>query len=98
MTAQPTDEISWKDHMKDMAEFEPYLEFLEDQTEFEMVVKWLMECPHLDYLSKEFQQALFKEVRAQVEWFKENAVIKEKKHKETVVERSYKYMEYKDEY
>lgn len=97
MSNHPTDEISWKDHMKDMAGFEPYLEFLEDQTEFETVVKWLMECPHPDYLSEEFQQAFFKEVRAQVEWFKGNTEIKETE--ETVVTKVKKerYLSYDNE-
>lgn len=93
-----TKEISYKEHMEDMAAFAPYMEFLEDQTEMETVVKWLFECPHSDYLSEEFQQAFYREIRAQVEWFKENAVIKQTEAKE-VVKRvdGYKYMEYINE-
>ena len=90
-------EISYPDHMKDMAEFEPYMEFLEDQTEMETVVKWLFECPHPDYLSEEFQQALFKEIRAQVKWFKENTTIKETKEEKVTTVKAYKYLEYDNE-
>lgn len=97
MSTNPTDEIAWKEHMKDMAEFEPYMEFLEDQTEMETAVKWLMECPHPDYLSEEFQQALFREVRAQVEWFKENTEIKETEEKVVTKMKKQRYLSYDNE-
>lgn len=92
-----TKEISYQDHMKDMAEFEPYLEFLEDQTEFETVVKWLFECPNPDYLSEKFQQALFREIRGQVQWFKENTTIEETKEEVVTKVRSEKYLKYDNE-
>ncbi len=89
--------ISYQDHLKDKEDFEPYMEFLEDQTAMETAVKYLMEFPNTEYLGEEFEQAYYKAVREQVEWFKENAVIKEEKRQEKVIERAYKYMEYKDE-
>lgn len=88
--------ISYEDHLKDMREFETYREFLEDQTEMETAVEHLLEFPNIEYLGEEFEQAHRKAVRKQLEWFKENAEIKETE--ETVVTRVKKqrYMEYKD--
>lgn len=94
---RPDTNISYEDHRKDMAEFEPFMEFLEDQTEMETAVKYLMEFPNTEYLGEEFEQAYYQAVRSQLKWFKENAIIKTEKKKETIVERTYRYMEYKDE-
>lgn len=92
-----TKEISYQDHLKDKAEFAPYMEFLEDQTEMETAVRYLMEFPNTEYLGEEFEQAYYKAVREQLEWFKENAIIKETKEEVVREFRARKYMEYKDE-
>ncbi len=59
--------ISHQDHLKDKAEFELYMEFLEDQTEMETAVRYLMEFPNTEYLGEEFEQAYYKAVREQLE-------------------------------
>lgn len=89
--------ISYQDHLNDMEEFEPYLEFLEDQSEMETAVRYLMEFPNVEYLGEEFQQAYYKAVRDQLAWFKGNAIIKEIPAGEIVVKtRARKCMEYKE--
>lgn len=90
-------EISYDQYMTYMEQFEPYMEFMEDQTEFETVVKWLFECPHPDYLSEEFQQALFREIREQVKWFKGNTEIKETEEKVVTKVKKQRYLAYDNE-
>ncbi len=93
-----TDKITYPQHLKNMEEFEPYMEFLEDQTEMETAVKYLMEFPSVEYLGEEFDQHYRRAVQDQLEWFKENAIIKQTEAKEIVKKvEGYKYMEYKDE-
>jgi len=89
--------ISYQEHLKTMAEFAPYKEHLEGQSEMEEAVQYLLEFPSVEYLGEEFKQAFYKAVRDQLEWFKENAVIKETKEEVRTTIKSYKYMEYIDE-
>lgn len=89
--------ISYQDHLRNMEEFRPYREHLEGQSEMEEAVEYLLNFPSVEYLGEEFEQAYYKAVRDQLEWFKENAVIKETKEEVRTTIKSYKYMEYRDE-
>lgn len=90
-----TKEITYQDHIKTMEALAPYIELLEEADEVETQVKWLADCPHIDYVSEEFQQAYFKEMQGQLAWFKENVEIKEQpERKVTQTIKGGKYLEY----
>jgi RNA-splicing ligase RtcB len=73
----------------------PYIEILEEADELETQLKWLAACPHINYVSEEFQQAYFKEMQEQLNWFKENVeIVEEPERKVTQTIIGHKYLKY----
>jgi len=89
--------ISYQDYLNDRKEFEPYMEFLEDQTEMETAVRYLMEFPSTEYLGEEFEQAYYQAVREQLKWFRENTTIQETKEEVVTKIKSQRYLQYDNE-
>ena len=86
--------ITYDQHLKNMEKLAPYIDLMQDADEFEHAAKALYDFHEANYLSEEFQQAYYKEVKDTLEWLKENVKIKEKKEEKVIKVKSYKYLEY----
>ena len=87
-------DITRDEHFKDMNELEPYIDLMQDADEFEQSAKALYEFQEASYLSEEFQQAYYKEIKATLEWLKENVKIKSEKKKTVTTVKEHKYLDY----
>ena len=86
--------ISRDEHFKHMEALEPYIDLMQDSDEFEQSARALYEFHAQNYLSDEFQQAYYREIKATLDWPKENVKIKQKKEKKVTTVKAYKYLDY----
>jgi hypothetical protein len=86
--------ISRDEHFKHMEALEPYIDLMEDADEFEQSAKALYNFHEHNYLSDGFRQAYYREVKATLEWLKENVKIKERKKKVVETVQARKYLDY----
>lgn len=91
---KPDTSISRDEHFKHLNELEPYIELMTDSDEFEQAAKALFEFDEANHLSDEFQQAYRREIKATLEWVKENVKIKTEKKKVVATVKERKYLEY----
>ena len=89
--------ITYEQHLKNMEVMAPYVDLMTDADEFEQAAKALYDFHEANYLSEEFQQAYYKEIKTTLKWLKENVKIKEEKEKVITKVKSYKFLEYNDE-
>src|SRR5882672_2556255 len=94
MTGSPYTNISRDEHFKHMQELMPYIDLMTDADEFEQSTKALCEFREVNYLSEEFKQAYCQEIKAILEWLKDNVRIKKGKRKVITTVSKHKYLEY----
>lgn len=90
----PITNISMDEHFKHMNALDPYIDLMQDADEFEQSAKALYEFHAQNYLSEEFQQAYYREIKATLEWLQENVEIKTEKKKVVTTLKEHKYLDY----
>lgn len=91
---QPITNISRDEHFKHMEELAPYIGLMQDADEFEQSAKELYDFGAHDYLSDEFKQAYYREIKTTLDWIKENVKIKTEKKKVVTTIKEHKYLDY----
>jgi len=86
--------ISRDEHFKHMQEIMPYIDLMTEADEFEQSARALVEFREVNYLSEEFKQAYCREIKATLDWLKDNVKIKTEKKKVVTTVKEHKYLEY----